>query len=297
LGSCDEVYSIQEENARTSFEDYSAPVVKLTRFDVATMNWVFFFNRHLQGLSHTIDFNFQGIITSRFSARLMPLLAKRPSQSGQSRQFSSLTVVSHTRMLQHITPTAGPRMTILSSLNQSSCRLSWKSFSIQTAIWTNCDFGSPCNCSECRDAMKKPACEIYQVHPTAYQTSNYYHDRKGIPSYSFFSFCEQCYEKATMDQKKRDDEVNRILSAREVKKEEMIAQLMVLNCSERVPIRYAVEKMLVEMQTVKRLIPNSPQWHRRHLVTTLSQELNILKVANRYVGSRKRVDAMDFRLW
>ena len=59
---------------------------------------------------------------------------------------------------------------------------------------SNCDFGSPCACSECMQDQRRPIYEICRVHPTVHQTYGDSHDRKGIRSYSFTSFCEQCWQ-------------------------------------------------------------------------------------------------------
>ena len=56
--------------------------------------------------------------------------------------------------------------------------------------YSNCDFGSPCACSECMQDQKKSICEICRVRPTVHQSYGDSHDRKGIRSYSFISFCE-----------------------------------------------------------------------------------------------------------
>jgi hypothetical protein len=100
-----------------------------------------------------------------------------------------------------------------------------------------------------------------------------------------------------LERKKRADRVDRILLLRKERKEEMVVRLKELGCSEQVPIRYAVEKLLKEVNSVEGRVSNSPRWYQRHLVDNLSKELKILKLANKYVCDRKRVEAMDFRLW
>jgi len=55
---------------------------------------------------------------------------------------------------------------------------------------SNCDFGSPCTCSECMHDQRQPICEICRVRPTVHQSHEDSHDRKDIRSYSFTSFCE-----------------------------------------------------------------------------------------------------------
>ena len=41
---------------------------------------------------------------------------------------------------------------------------------------------------------KKLICEVCEVRPTVNQSSEPSRDRKGISSYTFASFCEQCWE-------------------------------------------------------------------------------------------------------
>lgn len=73
---------------------------------------------------------------------------------------------------------------------------------------------------------------------------------KEVPYYNFTSFCGECFRNATLEWKKRADEVDRILLARKKRKEEMVIRVKELSCSERVPIRYAVEKLLKDVKSV-----------------------------------------------
>ena len=71
---------------------------------------------------------------------------------------------------------------------------------------SSCDFSSPCTCPECRQAARKPICEICRVHPTVHQSSEYEVDRKGVGGYSFTSLCEQCRnvkERAEREKRRR----------------------------------------------------------------------------------------------
>lgn len=70
-----------------------------------------------------------------------------------------------------------------------------RSFHSSPVDYSNCDFSSPCVCSECMQDQRKPICEICRVHPTVHQSYGDSHDRKGIRSYSFTSYCEQFWQK------------------------------------------------------------------------------------------------------
>jgi hypothetical protein len=93
-------------------------------------------------------------------------------------EHRSLIAMKYSKdLLRHVTPTFnfGPFHT--SSSNQS-----------------NCNFGSPRQCSDCMEGARTPICEICKVFPTAYQSSKYGRDRKGVGKYTFISFCEQCWK-------------------------------------------------------------------------------------------------------
>jgi hypothetical protein len=157
---------------------------------------------------------------------------------------------------------------------------------------SNRDFGSPCNCTQCREDARRPVCEVCQVQSTVNQSSELSRDRKGVSSYTFTSFCEQCWEKYTGEKRKREQEIEQTLASRKKKMDEMMKYVRGLNSTEQVPIGYAVEKLMGDTRS-----GNSQRWHQRDLVSCLSQDLQIVKVRNRYMCNKRRVDAMDFKLW
>lgn len=114
---------------------------------------------------------------------------------------------------------------------------------------------------------------------------------KLIP-YTFNSFCEQCWEKYTREKRKREQEIERTLTSRKKKVHEMMKHVRGLNSTEQVPIGYAVEKLMGDTRS-----GSSQRWHQRDLISCLSQDLQIVKVRNRYMCNKQRVDAMDFKLW
>lgn len=200
------------------------------------------------------------------------------------------------------------RRLVVSLVATKSCRkatkhvVSWKLsvvvrfFYFYSSYRSNCDFGGPCNCTECMGIAKRPICEVCKVDPTVNQSSELYCDRKGTSSYNFTSFCEQCWEKYIKEKKKREWEKEQVLALRKKRLDKMMKDVKELHFKEQVPIRYAVERLLSDIQSVKNS-SNSQRWHQRHLVDFLSQDLQIVKVRNRYMCNKQQVDAMDFKLW
>lgn len=167
-----------------------------------------------------------------------------------------------------------------------------RSFHTNLSYRSNCDFGSPCNCTECTENTKRPICEVCEVHPAVNQSSERSRDRMGISYYAFTSFCEQCY---TEENRKREREKEQTLAFRKEKMEKMMRYVRGFHSTEQVPIGYAVERLLSDIRSAKNFC-NSQRWHRQHLVDHLSQDLQIVKVRNRYMCNKRRVDAMDFKL-
>ena len=91
---------------------------------------------------------------------------------------------------------------------------------------------------------------------------------------------------------KREQEIEQTLASREKKVDEMMKYVRGLNSTEQVPIGYAVGKLMGDTRS-----GNSQRWHQRDLISCLSQDLQIVKVRNRYMCNKRRVDAMDFKLW
>jgi len=51
----------------------------------------------------------------------------------------------------------------------------------------NCDWGKPCECSECRtyEAIACPQCSFENIVEIVYDVANYFRDRKGLGYYEF----------------------------------------------------------------------------------------------------------------
>jgi hypothetical protein len=60
---------------------------------------------------------------------------------------------------------------------------------------------------------RKPICEICRVRPTVHQSYEDSRDRKGIRSYSFTSFCEQCWQKRETARRDREEKEKKILAS------------------------------------------------------------------------------------
>lgn len=97
---------------------------------------------------------------------------------------------------------------------------------------------------------------------------------------------------------KRNEKLKREqkLASRKDKMEKMMGCVRELHSTEQVPIKYALKRLLSDIRSVESL-SNSQHWFQRHLIDRLSQDLQIVKVRNRYMCNKRRVDAMDFKLW
>ncbi|KAK0117505.1 hypothetical protein ONS95_011845 [Cadophora gregata] len=157
---------------------------------------------------------------------------------------------------------------------------------------SSCDFGGPCDCSECRADRRRSICDICDIRPAVEQSYEWSRDRKGISGYSSTSFCEQCWEDEQRRQKKEEQEMKRKRASRKKSWDEMMRRVRGLASAEQVPVAYAVEKL----KDVWRF-NNSRGWYQRHLIYRMLQDLQIVKVRNRYMCNKRRVDAMDFKLW
>lgn len=161
---------------------------------------------------------------------------------------------------------------------------------------SNCDFGSPCICSECVQVQRIPTCEICGVFPTQYQSSNYGYDRKGVGGYTFTSFCTQCWERHRDTEKKEEASRNQMQILRKEQVANMLNNLRSLHSGDQVPLAYAVDKFGAQFRAIH-YYSKSPRWYQRRIVENLSHDLQVVKLRNRYMCSKQRVDGMDFELW
>jgi len=171
-----------------------------------------------------------------------------------------------------------------------------RSYHTNPPYLANCDWGRPCDCPECRESARSPICDICKVLPTEHLDSKLSHDRKGVRSYIVTSFCGPCLDERLGLQRKRDSEKEQKLAFRRRKLDEMMNHVRGIHSTEQVPIKYAVEKLLGDIRSGKGF-SNSRQWYQQHLIQRLSRQLQIVKVRNRYMCNKQRVDAMDLKLW
>ena len=206
---------------------------------------------------------------------------------------------------------------------------------------SNCDFGSPCACSECMQGKRKPICEICRVHPTVHQTYGDSHDRKGIRSYSFTSFCEQCWQDYKRAEREKEKKKEQILASYKARVASMLDNVQQIRLTEQAPIVCAVDKFMTEVKPEHNYTPShriTPRmmdevrkvclteqvshWDalkkyrsevrevrsvqslsrlrgkfQRQIIDGLSKELQIVKIRNKYMCNKQRVDAVDFKLW
>ena len=207
--------------------------------------------------------------------------------------------------------------------------------------YSSCDFGSPCACSECMQDQRKPICEICSVHPTVHQSGGNPYDRKGIRSYNFISFCEQCWQKREKARREREEKEKQISARYKARVALMLDNVQQIHLTEQVPIVCAVDKFMAEVKPTHKYTPSSritarmmdearkirlreqislrdalkkcksevrevgsvQSLHRfrgkfqRRIIDGLSKELQIVKIRNKYMCNKQRVDAMDFELW
>ena len=161
--------------------------------------------------------------------------------------------------------------------------------------YSNGNFGSPCACSECMQDQRKPICEICTVRPTVHQSYEDSHDRKGIRSYSFVSFCEQCWQKCETARREKEEKEEQILASNKARINSMMNIMQEIHSTEQISIARAVDKLITKVRSVKNF-SNSRRWFQRHLIHCLSKELQIVKI-RKYMCNKQRVDAMDFKLW
>lgn len=210
--------------------------------------------------------------------------------------------------------------------------------------YSSCDFGGPCSCSECMQDQRKSICEICRVHPTVRQDYKDSHDREGIRSISFTSYCEQCWQKHETALGEMAERRRQTLALHEARVASMLDNVQQIRLTEQVPIVYAVDRFMREVkpthdytprgQITAKMMNEMRKIHstekvsqrsalkaieqctskfkeirhmqslnrfrgrfQRRIIDGLSEELQIVKIRNKYMCNRQRVDAMDFKLW
>jgi hypothetical protein len=161
---------------------------------------------------------------------------------------------------------------------------------------SSCDSGGACACSECMQARRQPICEICKLHPTAHQTYEFSWDRRGVRGYSLTLFCEQCWQKRQSAERETERKREQILALNKGRVDSMLEVVQKIRSTDQIPIAYAVDKLISNVTSVESS-SKSRRWFQRYLIDRLSHELQIVKTRNKYTCNKRRVDAMDFKLW
>jgi hypothetical protein len=88
--------------------------------------------------------------------------------------------------------------------------------------------------AECRGDAKRLVCDVCEVRPAVNQSFELSHDRKGISSYTFTSFCEQCFERYTERKRKREREKEQTPVSRKKKIDKIMGYVGELHSTEQV---------------------------------------------------------------
>ena len=157
-------------------------------------------------------------------------------------------------------------------------------------------FGNPCLCSNCQESAKELLCQICRARPYKHQSWDSCRDRKGSSGYGFHSYCEECWEGIGKRLQQEERKKEEILNLRHERIHEMMQAVRKVELTEQVPITYAVGRVLsdADKASVKHLF--SRRYHQHRLITQLSNDLQIVKVRNRFKCNKSRVDALDFGL-
>ncbi|KAM7191762.1 hypothetical protein V8F33_008729 [Rhypophila sp. PSN 637] len=186
--------------------------------------------------------------------------------------------VTRLTLQRNTTPAITPRLNIMT-----------RSFHADAIYSSDCDSSGTCACPECMPTKKNSICDIYKLRGTELRLLEESCDRWGPPKFR----CEPCWASRieTLSPEIRDRE--RKEAAHRKKLSDYTEHLKSLPPGEQVPIQYAVEKYMSELNQTS----GSYRWHRENLCRTCSEQIGILKVRGRYICDKARVDAMEWKLW
>lgn len=114
--------------------------------------------------------------------------------------------------------------------------------------------------------------------------------------YSLTLFCEQCWQKCQNAEKEGKKKKEQLLALNKGKVDGMMENVQKIRSTDQIPIAYAVDKLINNVTPVESF-SKSRRWFQRYLIDRLAQELQIVKMRNKYTCNKQRVDAMDFKLW
>lgn len=77
-------------------------------------------------------------------------------------------------------------------------RFGFQGFHSNLVCRSDCDFGEPCEYSECREAARKPICQKCNVGTTSVVSGRSSYDRKLIRSIDFTSYCKRCWQPTSL---------------------------------------------------------------------------------------------------
>ncbi len=155
----------------------------------------------------------------------------------------------------------------------------------------NHDFGSPCDCRECKADHWKDTCDVCRVRPTVVTNAEYQTDRKGIHYYAFTNYCEECWGLKVEQDNEEERKRLQARRERELKRKQMERELESLP-HEPTPIKYAANKYREQIRT-----SNSDKWIKDYLLRSHGKTLRVEKVRNRWYCCKNRVDHVDFAIY
>ncbi len=161
---------------------------------------------------------------------------------------------------------------------------------------SNCDFDSSCVCSECTQVERESICEVCRVRSIVHQSYKDSYDWKDIRFYSFTSFCEQCWQKCEKTKREKEKKKKQILTLNKARMNSMMKIVQKIHSTEQTSIARVIDKLVSEITSVKN-VSNSRRWFQRHLIDYLFQELQVVKIWNKYMCNKQRVDAINYKLW
>lgn len=169
-------------------------------------------------------------------------------------------------------------------------------FHVSAVCRPSCDWGSPCDCDECRPYSFSPICEICNVGPKAHDAHTYGRDRND-PSggWRATSFCKECWAKMQEAIQREKEAEERIEAVRKEKVAKMLRHVRSLPPGEQVPLLYAAVKA---RNTITGFSASISTVNGYAFARILSKELRVVQVGKkRWMCDKRRVLAMDFDLW
>ncbi|KAK3396839.1 hypothetical protein B0T20DRAFT_243934 [Sordaria brevicollis] len=243
------------------------------------------------------------MLTSIFFRRAayVDILTAQTLKQGRESGFSHISKIGP--LLQ----SKGQFATITSIRKQETSRTSTvplspnifaRPFHVSAVRRPNCDIGLPYNRPACEVDIENdehnnitfnPICDRCKVNPTAHE---YVYENYKTGSPEHVSYCKECHNEILEHKRKREEHDKKARAAHREKVNKMMEHVRSLSPGlQQVPIAYAIDKVSI-------IWPDLPAAKRhKALRNFLSEELNIVKVGNRWKCDKGRVDAMDFEMW